>query len=165
MNNIELINSFEFKVHTSPITLFMRYFLLILIIDILLVIMFLLIDFVIKTWNWFINSFTYEESIIMLSMFIYLIIFFILFIKWFLNYYDIKKWNITHHKWIFFKRKEVYIISDINRIEMRQGIIWRLFDYWDIVVWYNDSRALFKNIQYPSEFLSNVNLIKSQIKL
>ncbi len=150
MNNIELINSFEFKVHTSPITLFMRYFLLILIIDILLVIMFLLIDFVIKTWNWFINSFTYEESIIMLSMFIYLIIFFILFIKWFLNYYDIK---------------EVYIISDINRIEMRQGIIWRLFDYWDIVVWYNDSRALFKNIQYPSEFLSNVNLIKSQIKL
>ncbi len=75
MNNIELINSFEFKVHTSPITLLMRYFLLILIIDILLVIMFLLIDFVIKTWNWFINSFTYEESIIMLSMFIYLIIF------------------------------------------------------------------------------------------
>ena len=155
------MKKFIFKTHTSTIKLMFSILSTMLIFDIILFLLFTFVDFLeIKSINIF-PFFSNEENMIIIFLLLIFIIFIIMFIRWMCNCYTIKDWNIIHINWVFLKNKQLLIISDINRLEFKQGIVWRMFDYWNIIIWYNDNKVVFKNLQYPEEFINNIEVMKS----
>ena len=165
MNTADFVNSFLFKTHKSPIKLLLRMMGVFLLFDVILLLLFSFINFIEIKKAWFIPFFNYEENVVILFLLLYIIVFILFFFLWFVNYYEIKNGNIFQYNGVFFKKKEVYIIADINRLEINQTFLWRIFDYWDIIIWYNDNRVTFRFIQYPNQFLNNLQIIKTLTKI
>lgn len=161
MNINNIAEKFSFKTHKSPVKLLLSIIGTFIIFDIILLLTFAFFNFFEIDKNWIFWFFSFGESLVTLFLFIYVIIFIVLFIRWFVNYYEIKEWSILQYNGVFIKRKEVYIISDISRLELNQTFFWRIFDYWDVIIWYNDSKIIFRFIQYPNQFINNLQLIKN----
>ena len=68
--------------------------------------------------------------------------------------------KITHKNWIFFKKKDTFIIEEINTIELYQTFLWRIFDYWDIWIYYNEKEFRLKNVPHPGEFIDFIEVFK-----
>jgi len=148
------------KTNRSPILLFFRILFAILFVDTIIILAFSFVDLVNIEKAWFFNMYTFEENIFLLALFFHLFFFIYLFIHWFVDFYTIKTWKVTHEDWIFFKKRDVYIIEKINTIELYQSLLWRFFDYWDIKIFYNEKEFVLKNVPHPEEFIDFIELFK-----
>jgi uncharacterized membrane protein YdbT with pleckstrin-like domain len=83
------------------------------------------------------------------------------FIYRFMDYFIIQGWKIIHKHWVILKRKDIYTINDINTVKLKQSFFWRIFNYSNIEITYNDKKIIFIHINYPDEFLHTVDLFKT----
>ena len=148
------------KTNKSPILLLFRIIFAILFVDIIIILSFSFVDFVNIEKAWFFNMYSFEENIFIFALLFHLFFFVYLFIHWFVDFYTIKAWKVTHENWIFFKKRDTYIISQINTIELLQSFLGRFFDYWDIVLYYNEKEFILKNVPHPEEFTDFIELFK-----
>jgi len=148
------------KTNKSPVLLFFRILFSILFIDTIMVLSFSFVDYIDIKNVWFFNIYSFEENIFILVLILHLFFFIYLFIYWFFDFYTIKSWKITHENWIFFKKRNSYMIEEINTIELYQNFIARLFSYWDIKLFYNEKEFILKNVSYPEEFIDFIELFK-----
>jgi hypothetical protein len=86
-----------------------------------------------------------------------------IFINWFSNYFEIKNWKINHYIWIIFKKKDIFLINEITSINLYQSFFWRIFNYWNIELFYNDKKFLLKDIPNPEKYIDYIELYKDNI--
>ena len=149
------------KTNKSPVILLFRLLFSILFVDTILILLFLLVNFIdIDHWNLFISSFSLEENIVFFALLFHIFFFFYLFLYWFFNFYTINSWKVTSEKGIFFKKKSIFIIKEINSLEIYQSFFWRLFNYGDIIIFYNEKEFKLKNVPNPKEFVDFIEILK-----
>ena len=159
MSNLKNIQSkIYLKTNKSPIILFFRILFSILFVDVILILIFLLVDF--TNIENIINFFSTEEIIIIFWLILHLFFFLYLFIYWFFENYEIKENKVLHTKWILFKKKNLFLIWEINSLEIYQSFLWRLFDYWNIIIFYNEKEFILKNVPHPKEFIDFIEVLK-----
>ena len=148
------------KTNKSPILLFFRILFATLFVDSIVILSFSFVDFVNIEKSWFFNMYSFEENIFIFALILHLFFFIYLFVYWFVDFYTIKDWKVTHENGIFFKKRDVYIIKEINTIELYQSFLGRFFDYWDIRLFYNEKEFTLKNVPHPEEFIDFIELFK-----
>jgi len=148
------------KTNKSPILLFFRILFATLLVDTVVILAFSFVDFVNIEETWFFNMYTFEENIFIFALILHLFFFIYLFVYWFVDFYSIKWGKVMHENGIFFKKRDTYIIEEINTIELYQSFLWRFFDYWDIRLFYNEKEFTLKNVPHPGEFIDFIELFK-----
>ncbi len=162
-HSIEIIrNKFTFKTNTSAILLFLHILFVVLFIDLVLVLIIYLINFV-DTDRWLLPGFSLEENFVLLFLLIHLILFVWIFINWYFKYFIIKNWKIIRYSWVFFKKKEIFLIHDITSMNLSQNIFGRIFNYWDIILFFNNKVFVLKNIPYPENFIDYIEFYKDNL--
>lgn len=156
--NQSILQSLVFKTHKSPVLLFFKFLFMLIILDILLIILFY--------FSYIININIYTD--IKISVLIWIMIFYILFfiywfVSWSLDYFIVSDWKITHRRWIFMKRVNLYTVLDINSIKMKQSFFWRIFWYSHIEISYNEKTVVFRFVNYPDEFITMIDIFKNQV--
>jgi len=164
MENIRSIEDIKSKIYLktnkTPVLLFFRILFITLIVDTVVILSFIFVDFTHMESTSFFSMFSFEENIFILVLFLHLWFFLYLFANWFVDIYTITAWKITHKNWIFFKKKDTFIIEEINTIELYQTFLWRIFDYWDIWIYYNEKEFRLKNVPHPGEFIDFIEVFK-----
>jgi len=149
------------KTNKSPIILLFRILFSILFVDFILILLFLMVDFIsIEKWTKYIWYFNLEEFIVIIWLMLHLFFFLYLFIFWFVDFYLIKDLKVIHERWILFKKKNIFIIEDINSMEIYQSFLWRIFDYWNIMIFYNEKEFFLKYVPHPKEFVDFIEVLK-----
>jgi hypothetical protein len=158
------IDKLTFYTNRSPVLLLFRILLWIIIFDVILILSFSFINYV-DTERWFINAYSYEENIVILFLIIHILLFLYLFINWFFDYYKVYSWKVEHITWVFFKKRQLFIIFKLDSITIYQSFLGRLLHYWDISFFYNEKDFVLKNIPYPEEFVEFLELFKENEKI
>jgi len=153
-----------FYTNKSPVWLFFRILFWILFFDIILILTFSVVDYVSLEKYVIFSGLSVEEHIVILFLFIHILLFFYLFINWFFDYYKISSEKVEHNRWIFFKKKQLFIINKIDSITLDQSFIWRILDYWDISFYYNEKEFFLRSVPYPDEFIEFLDLFKEKEK-
>lgn len=160
LNISELKNKLKIKVNMSPVLLLFNIFYIMLFLDIVFLVLFSMLDFMYIETSWYLKVFSFEEILFMLFMLFHLFLFIFFFIKWFFNYFVIEKWEITHKYGILFRIESSFAINEFDSISLYQSILWRIFNYWDINLFYNEKKIVLKNVPDPSEFINFINIFK-----
>jgi len=156
----DLRDNLVIKTNKTPILLFFRILFSIVLVDIIFFLIISFVDFInIEKWGFFIN-YSYEENLFFLFIFLHLFFFIYLFVYWFIDYYKINNGKIHHIDWILFRKKEIFLIRQINAIELYQSFLWRLFNYWNIILFYSEKKIILKSIPYPEEFINFIELFR-----
>lgn len=158
INNKPLIDYVLFKTHKSPVLLFLKFIFIIIVLDIILIIILYCAELV----NVTITNISLSALLVYLS--IYLIILIYWFIYWFLDYYKIESWKIIHTRGVILRRKNIYTINEINTVKLKQSFLWRIFDYSNIEIWYNNKKIIFRFVNYPDEFIHIIDIFKTYDK-
>ena len=156
--NQSILPSLVFKTHKSPVLLFLKFLFMLIILDILLIILFYFSEAI----NF--NVYTDIKISVLISIMLFYILFFIYwFLSWSLDYFTVQDWKITHRRWIFMRRMNLYTVVDINSIKLKQSFFWRIFWYSHIEITYNEKAEVFRFVNYPDEFIMMIDIFKNQV--
>jgi len=148
------------KTNKTFILLFFKILLATLFIDTIVILSFSFVDYVDIKNIWFFNMYSFEENIFILALFFHLLFFIYLFILWIIDSYEIKWWKIIHNNWLFFKKRESFTIDKINTIQLYQSFFGKLFDFWDISIFYHEKVFILKKIPHPKEFIDLIEIFR-----
>lgn len=130
----------KIKIHTSSFLLFVRIIIAILVINCFAAII--------------IAIFWYTVSFFSLRSIIEIIVIILLYIFWSSNHYRLTPYKIVHKQGIIFINQDSYNIETIDNVSCNQGPIWRIFNYWSIVLCFAWKDVVLKNIPNPNYFSS-----------
>jgi len=77
----------------------------------------------------FLNLVELELSALVILVLLQAVISFFLVISWARNYYEVKPEEVVHRYGIFFSREKRYVLRNIEKIDMEQGILGKLMSY------------------------------------
>ena len=128
-----------------------------------IVIIILFIDYMwIVSWT-NINSYMWLEEYFFISiLWLQLLIIISLFVKWNFMYYSLEEWKITYYNWVIIKNKKEFIISQIWNIDLKQSILWKIFNYWSIILYIHNKEIILSYIPNPENFIELIHSFRQK---
>ncbi len=149
------------KINKSPIVLLFKILSLTIVLDFISIIIFI-VDYINKSsWEKHL-LFDTEEMFFSGVLILQLIITIIIFIKWIYKYYIFEENKLVYFDWIIFKKKQEFILGKIWSVNFRQTIFWKIFDYWDIIIYVQNKRFILKWINSPDEFIKMIEFCRKK---
>ncbi len=87
----------------------------------------------------------------------------IIFFQWFFEYYRIADMELVYRKGIFLRKEEIYSLQEIAKIQTSQGILGKLFDYGNIVIFYRFDKTPL-HIDNISDIEATVNFLNAEVR-
>jgi len=101
-----------------------------------------------------------EEYFFIAVLFFQLLIIISLFIKWNFIYYSLQKWKITYYNWVLIKNKKEFILSQIGNIDLKQSILWKIFNYGDVILHIHSQQIKLSYIPNPENFINLLHFFR-----
>lgn len=139
------------KVNKSPVILLFKLLFSTILLDIVAGII-LIIDYVDMVSNWH-SGFSTEEYFFLSVLILQLFLIILIFIKWLYKYYIFENNKLTYFSWIIFKKKQEFILDKIWSTSFEQGVLWKIFNYGDIIVYIQNEKFVLKWLGNPNEFI------------
>lgn len=139
------------KMNKSPVILLLKLLTATILLDLVAIII-LIIDYMDKVSNWH-TGFGIGEyfflSVLMLQLFLIILI----FIRWLYEYHIFENNKLTYFKWIIFKKKQEFILDKIWCTSFEQSILWKIFNYGDIIIYVQNEKFVLRWLGSPDEFI------------
>ncbi len=145
------INKWCIKINRPPIILLMKLLISNIWLDIIAVII-LLVDYLDMRTNWH-TGFGTEEYFFLLILLFQLLMIIIIVVKWIHRYYIFGDNKLTYHSWVIFKKKQEFVLDKIWSTNFEQSILWKIFNYWDILIYIQNEKFKLRLIPDPEEFI------------
>lgn len=139
------------KINKSPVILLLKLLFLNILLDIIAIVI-LAIDYMDMISNWHLG-FSSEEYFFLLTLFIQLLMIIIIFMKWLYKFYIFKDNKLIYHSWIIFKHKQEFTLNKIWCTDFEQSILWKIFNYWDILIYIQNKEFKLKWLNNPEDFI------------
>lgn len=145
------IQNWLVRINKSPIILLFKLLTSTILLDIMAIII-LIIDYIDKASNWH-TGFSIGEYFFWLVLILQLLLIILIFVKWLSEYHVFEKNKITYFSWIIFKSKQEFILDKIWCISFEQWILWKIFQYGDVVIYIQNEKFILRWVANPSYFI------------
>jgi uncharacterized membrane protein YdbT with pleckstrin-like domain len=149
------------KLNKSILILFRNILLSLAILDLIAIII-LVIDFMNMKNNMIEHElFWIEEKFFLLVLLLQIIWIIYFFLRWIYSYYLLENWKLIYYYWIIFKNKKEFILNQVWSISFKQTILWKIFNYWDIIIYIHNNKYKLSWISNPEKFIKLLHYYKN----
>ncbi len=145
-----------FKIHRTPVILFLQVLLLMILSDIFFFLIVLFFDFA-EGDSKFMELLTAKEELFLGIMLFQFFVSAYLFVSWILNYYWFDEKILFHKKGILHIQTEEYILSEVEAATCTQNLLGRIFDYGTIHLVFSRKEFYLPLVPHPENFLKIIN--------
>jgi len=145
------MNVSPLKIHQAPVYVFFQVLLEVLFSDIVwgVVIAFSHFEDRLPVFE----NFTFSEGVFLLFLVFQITAMSYIFLTWIRNYYWFEENTLFHHRGILFSRVDELLLTALDTVEMKQGILGKIFDYGHIKLVFPHKTIVLKYFPHPAGFL------------